>query len=144
MLTKEKNMKENKLANLSLDFAVMAVNFCRSLPESDNYTEGDDYSQDDNYTECENYTQGGGYIKDQLLQSATSIGAIVHRANYAHDRLDFISTLQSALKECYKTEYWLEVVVKSQLATDEQVKQMQSLCKTLIRILTASIKTAQQ
>ena len=50
---------------------------------------------------------------NQLERSATSVGANIHEANYAHGRLDFIAKLQIALKECYETEYWLELFVKS-------------------------------
>jgi four helix bundle protein len=42
-----------------------------------------------------------------LERSATSIGANIHEANYAHGKPDFIAKLQIALKECYETEYWL-------------------------------------
>ncbi|MBQ3551892.1 MAG: four helix bundle protein [Clostridia bacterium] len=37
---------------------------------------------------------------NQLERSATSIGANIHEANYAHGKPDFIAKLQIALKEC--------------------------------------------
>ena len=42
---------------------------------------------------------------NQLLRSATSIGANIHEAQYAQGTKDFISKLEIAQKECYETEY---------------------------------------
>ncbi|MBQ5320980.1 MAG: four helix bundle protein, partial [Oscillospiraceae bacterium] len=47
---------------------------------------------------------------NQLLRSATSIGANLHEAQYAQGTKDFISKLEIAQKECYETEYWLELL----------------------------------
>ena len=45
---------------------------------------------------------------NQLLRSATSIGANIHEAQYAQSKNNFISKLEIAQKECYETEYWLD------------------------------------
>ncbi len=42
---------------------------------------------------------------NQLLRSATSIGANLHEAQYGEVTKDFISKLEIAQKECYETEY---------------------------------------
>ena len=47
---------------------------------------------------------------NQLLRSGTSIGANIHEAQYAQGTKDFISKLEIAQKECYETEYWLELL----------------------------------
>ena len=39
---------------------------------------------------------------NQLLRSATSIGANLHEAQYAQGTKDFISKLEIAQKECYE------------------------------------------
>ena len=49
---------------------------------------------------------------NQLLRSATSIGANLHEAQYSQGTKDFISKLEIAQKECYETEYWLELFLK--------------------------------
>ena len=49
---------------------------------------------------------------NQLLRSGTSIGANIHEAQYAQGTKDFISKLEIAQKECYETEYWLELYLK--------------------------------
>ena len=58
-------------------------------------------------------------IVNQLLRSGTSIGANIHEANYASSKSDFINKFQIALKECYETDYWLEIFHESQMITDE-------------------------
>ena len=80
-------MAESKLRNLSMDFAVKIVRLCEAM-------------------------KGHHSLTNQLERSATSIGAKIYEANYAHSRPDFIAKLQIALKECYETEYWLELLVK--------------------------------
>ena len=36
-------------------------------------------------------------------------------AKYACSRPDFIAKLQIALKECYETEYWIEIAQNAEL-----------------------------
>ena len=110
-------MKENKLVELSVDFAVQIVRLCEN-------------------------TKGHYSIMNQLERSGTSIGANIHEANYAHGKKDFIAKLQIALKECYETEYWLEVLVKSDVLDRECAKLLYNKCGTIRKILIASINTA--
>ena len=78
---------------------------------------------------------------NQVLRSATSIGANLHEAQYAQGRKDFISKLEIAQKECYETEYWLELLFETDCITEEKYKQMQSDCGAIRRMLIASLKT---
>ena len=50
---------------------------------------------------------------NQFLRSATSIGANLHEAQYAQGTKDFISKLEIAQKECYETDYWLELLFET-------------------------------
>ncbi len=90
---------------------------------------------------CDNI-QGHHSLIDQLERSATSIGANIHEANYAHGKSDFVAKLQISLKECYETEYWLELFVKSDFIDREIAKDLYNQCGTIRRILIASINTA--
>lgn len=81
-------------------------------------------------------------IVNQMERSATSIGANIHEANYAQSKADFTAKLQIALKECYETEYWLELFVKSDLLDREIAKKVFSDCGTIRKILISSINTA--
>ena len=60
---------------------------------------------------CDNI-KGRSVFVNQLLRSCSSIGANSHEAKYAQSRADFIHKLEIALKECYETEYWLEILYK--------------------------------
>ena len=110
-------MKENKLVALLMDFAVKAIKLCENI-------------------------KGHYSLVNQLERSATSIGANIREANYAHGKNDFIAKLQIALKECYETEYWLELFVKSEIIDREIAKGLYNECGTIRKILIASINTS--
>ena len=78
---------------------------------------------------------------NQLLRSATSIGANLHEAQYAQGRKDFISKLEIAEKECYETEYWLELLFETDCMNDKEYKTLKNECGTIRRLLIASLKT---
>ena len=80
-------------------------------------------------------------LTNQLVRSGTSIGANIREAFYAHGKADFIAKLQIALKECYETEYWLELMQKAELLPEETVKGYLHNCGSIRRMLIASINT---
>lgn len=107
---------ENKLTDLSMDFAVSILKVTDGI-------------------------KGHYSIVNQLERSATSIGANIREAKYAHSKADFISKLQIALKECYETEYWLELMQKTEIFTDDVVKALLHDCGVIRRMLISSINT---
>lgn len=109
-------MTENKLANLSMDFAVCILKTTDGI-------------------------KGHYAITNQLERSATSIGANIREAKYAHSKADFVSKLQIALKECYETEYWLELMQRSEILTDDLAKTLLHDCGVIRRMLISSINT---
>ena len=78
---------------------------------------------------------------NQLLRSATSIGANLHEAQYAQGTKDFISKLEIAQKECYETEYWLELLFETGCMNEESYNAVQNECGAIRRMLIASLKT---
>ena len=110
-------MSESKLREISTDFAVKIIKLCEKI-------------------------KGHYSLVNQLERSATSIGANIREANYAHGKADFVSKLQIALKECYETEYWIELFVKSEILNRETAIELYNQCGTIRRILIASINTA--
>lgn len=112
-------MAESNLRELSTDFAVNIIKLCGNI-------------------------KGHYSLVNQIERSATSIGANIHEANYAHGKPDFIAKLQIALKECYETEYWLELFVKSDILAREVAVGLCNQCGTIRRILIASINTAKE
>ena len=79
---------------------------------------------------------------NQLERSASSIGANIREANYAQSRADFISKMQISLKECYETEYWLELLAKADVLDSNAVSALLHSSGTIRRMLIASINTA--
>lgn len=70
-------------------------------------------------------------LSKQLLRSGTSIGANVHEAQSAQSPRDFISKLEIALKEARETEYWLKILIKSEVV---ELKKFQPLLQEAIEI----------
>lgn len=83
-------------------------------------------------------------LSKQVLRSGTSIGANITEADQAQSKLDFVHKLSIALKEAVETEYWLRLLRDGSFITKSQAESMIADCKKLIRILTASIKTAKR
>ena len=80
-------------------------------------------------------------LTNQLLRSGTSIGANLHEAQYAQGTKDFISKLEIAQKECFETEYWLELLFETGYMTEQQHKALQNECGAIRRMLIASLNT---
>ena len=81
-------------------------------------------------------------ISKQIVRSGTSIGANIREAKYAHSKADFIAKLQISLKECYETEYWIEIAQKANIISEDLAKSVLHDCGSIRRMLIASINTA--
>ncbi len=86
--------------------------------------------------------KGRAVFVNQLLRACSSIGANVHEAKYAQSKADFISKMEIALKECYETEYWIEILFKVCAIDEETYKNVTNKCGTIRRKLIASVTTA--
>lgn len=80
-------------------------------------------------------------LVNQLLRSGTSIGANIYEAQYAQSKKDFISKLEIAQKECYETEYWLQLLFETGCMSESKYKAIQNDCGAIRRMLIASLKT---
>ena len=99
-------MAENKLADLSMDFAVKTLQMTDTI-------------------------KGHYALISQLERSATSIGANIREAKYAHSKADFVAKLQISLKKCYETEYWIEIVQKANIVLEEIAKSILHDCGSI-------------
>ena len=115
-------MKENVLNDKSLDFAVRVVRLQKHLVNNQRET----------------------VISKQIMRSGTSIGANINEANYAQSKADFISKLHVSLKETAETEYWLKLLVKSELLTEQEGSSLINDCLEIKKLLIASINTAKK
>ena len=87
---------------------------------------------------------GRGVLVNQIVRSATSIGANIHEANYAASKADFINKFHIALKECVETEYWIEMLVGSNTISEQTSKELLQECGVVHRMLVKSITTAKE
>ncbi|NLX93009.1 MAG: four helix bundle protein [Clostridiales bacterium] len=83
-------------------------------------------------------------LSNQLVRSGTSIGANIYEANYAQGKRDFISKLEIALKECYESEYWLELLFETNYLCESDFLKLRGECGNIRRLLIASCKTAKE
>lgn len=78
---------------------------------------------------------------NQLLRSGTSIGANIHEAQYAQGTKDFISKLEIAQKECFETEYWLDLLFETDCIDDKTYRSIRNDCGAIRIMLIASLNT---
>ena len=114
-------MSENKLLDLSFDFAVAIVNLVDNVKIAKS-----------------------SYMTDQLARSGTSVGANIHEAQYAQSKKDFIAKLEIALKESNETSYWLKLLYETNRIDIETYQSAEKLCGNIRRLLIASCKTAKE
>lgn len=112
-------MAESIMLDKAKDFAVNIVTICKSIKESHRES----------------------VLTNQLSRSGTSIGANIHESKYAQSPADFVSKMQIALKECYESEYWLELLNRTGYLKDEQYKTVLNECGQIRRMLISSINT---
>ena len=86
--------------------------------------------------------KGRAVFVNQLLRSCSSIGANSYEAKYAQSTADFINKLEIALKECYETDYWLEILFKVGSIDENTYKTLANKCGDIRRKLISSITTA--
>lgn len=111
-------MKTNLIASKSMSFAVRIVKFYQYL-----------CSVKKEYV-----------LSKQLLRSGTSIGANVRESRNAQSTADFISKQSIALKEADESLYWLELLLLSDVITQDEYQSMYKDANELVALLTTSIK----
>ena len=112
-------MKENKLADLSMEFSVQIINLVKDLKTKHEYV-----------------------IANQIGRSGTSIGANIFEAKYAQGKRDFISKLEIALKEASETGYWLELLHRTNYIDEAAFNALNEQCTAIRVMLVASCRTA--
>ena len=114
-------MSENKLLDLSFEFAVAVVNLVDGIA-----------------------TPKSSYMTDQIARAGTSVGANIHEAQYAQSKKDFIAKLEIALKESNETSYWLKLLYETNRIDAQTYQHTEKLCGNIRRLLIASCKTAKE
>ncbi len=110
---------ENALKQKSYSFALDIVKVCLSLREKREFV-----------------------LSKQLLRSGTAIGALVEEANQAESKADFIQKLSISNKEANEAQYWIRLLIDSDVLDSVKEEVLLKNCTELIKILTASLKTS--
>ena len=111
-------MKQSIIGEKSMAFAIRIVRLCQYLTE-----------------EKKEFV-----ISKQLLKSGTSIGANTRESRNAQSKNDFINKLNIALKEADETEYWLELLYRTDYLSETEYLSINKDNSELIKILTSIIK----
>ncbi|MEW6620460.1 MAG: four helix bundle protein [bacterium] len=78
-------------------------------------------------------------IMDQLIRSATSIGANLIEARASSSRLEFKRFYEIALKSANETKYWLSLLNDTGLAEEKKVNVFMVEVDEIAKMLAASI-----
>lgn len=78
-------------------------------------------------------------ILDQLIRSATSIGANVVEGGSSISKKEFISYFQIALKSSSETLYWLSLL-KEQYPNNKLIVELIDECTQIKKLLTSILK----
>lgn len=80
-------------------------------------------------------------LGDQLLRSATSIGANVIEARGASSKKDYTNFFSHALKSANETKYWIHMLKDSEKMSSEEANKLIQEVTELANILAKSIMT---
>ena len=111
-------MEQGITTEKSLDFAVRIVNLRKYLTADKN-----EY-----------------IMSKQIMRCGTSIGANIAEAQRGQSTADFSSKMCVALKEANETEYWLNLLYRTDYLTHEQFQSLNADLQELLRLLTAICK----
>jgi len=84
-------------------------------------------------------TISGRAIANQLVRSDTSVGANYRPACRGRSKVEFIAKLDVVIEEADECEYWLELIIDSDLLPKNNI---QPLAHELAAMFVASIRTA--
>ena len=79
-------------------------------------------------------------LTNQLLRSGTSIGANIAESRAAISRADFVSKLYIAAKECRETQYWIELLYKTEYLNEKQYMSIKEDSEEIGKILSSITK----
>jgi four helix bundle protein len=111
--------RKTELRYRCYDFSIAIIKFIDSLPNQKTYW----------------------VIADQLLRSATSIGANIIEAKASRSRRDFIRFYEIALKSANETKYWLCLLRDATKAERVNVNKLLKETEEISKMLGSSILT---
>ena len=115
-------MKEIDFKKRTMEFAVNVINFVDNLPKKSIIN----------------------IIGNQLVRSATSVGANYRAVCRARSTADFISKLGIVEEEADETMYWLEILAKTSKIDEIDIGKLKKEANEITAIVVASLKTAKK
>lgn len=79
-------------------------------------------------------------LANQLLRSGTSIGANVEEGQASQSEADFIAKYSIACKEARETQYWLRLLIASNITEEAPINDLMKECTEILAILTVIVK----
>lgn len=80
-------------------------------------------------------------ISDQLLRSATSVGANIVEAKSSSSKRDFIKFYEIALKSANETKYWLGLLRDATESDEDKIRQLLKEIEEISKMLGSSLLT---
>jgi four helix bundle protein len=96
---------------------------------------------------CESLYQAGGVAQamaPQLLNSGTSIAAMLEEARGAESRRDFVSKCSIALKETRETHVRLRIHAHCRVGPGDKAKQLVEEANALVSILVSIVRNSRE
>jgi four helix bundle protein len=87
-------------------------------------------------------TPEGNVIRYQITKSGSSVGANYREANRSRSKADFKNKIKICESEASETQYWLEVIVDSEMLNRERVKQDHQECSELLALFASIAKSS--
>ena len=112
-----KSKKYDALKDKSMNMAVRMVNLCKHLQ-----------------IEHKEYI-----MSKQIIRSGTNPGAMVREARNAESDADYIHKLSIGQKETAETQYWLELLLKTNYINEGQYNSLYSDVTEVMKLLRSSI-----
>ena len=113
--------KKNIVKEKSFDFAVDIVSLYKELVEKKEFV-----------------------MSKQLLRSGTLIGANIREAEFAQSKAAFIHKMSISLKEANETDYWLELLYKTEFISDITFNKFKLKSIEILKILTKIVKSSKK
>ena len=112
-------MNKNILKNRTKRFAIDIFLFVNTIPKS----------------------QATTVLTNQLLRSASSVGANYRATDRSKSKADFIYKLNIVQEETDESMFWLEMLLELDKGNKIKIKELWSEANEIISIITASLKT---
>ena len=90
--------KPQEISERAFEFAVRVVKLCQKLDEQPGVSRT---------------------LANQLLRSGTSIGANLEESKGGQSRADFLSKVSISLKEARETNYWLRLLIATDITSQK-------------------------